>query len=102
LSYLNGIGSSQPFSGVQENISSPSVVKLAKTDVDSTATVQQSKSSDSGTASLSSTGGVLASGLLGSDVRTDRVASLQQAIAAGTYHVSASDVAGKLMSALLN
>jgi negative regulator of flagellin synthesis FlgM len=52
-------------------------------------------------ASLSSTAGVVAQALAGSDVRAEKVAALQQSIAAGTYSVSSSDVADKLMSALL-
>jgi negative regulator of flagellin synthesis FlgM len=43
----------------------------------------------------------MAQALSGSDVRTDRVAALQQSIAAGTYNVSSSDVADKVISALL-
>ncbi len=36
----------------------------------------------------------------GSDVRSERVSALQQAISAGTYSVSASDVADKLIQTL--
>jgi len=36
-----------------------------------------------------------------SDVRTDKVAKLQAAIAAGTYKVSSSDVADSLMNSML-
>ncbi len=36
-----------------------------------------------------------------SDVRMDKVAALQQAIAGGTYNVSASDVANKMVESLL-
>ena len=50
-------------------------------------------------ANLSVAGGLAAQG--GSDVRLDKVQALQQAIAAGTYHVSASDVAGKIVDSLL-
>jgi negative regulator of flagellin synthesis FlgM len=35
-----------------------------------------------------------------SDVRTERISALQQAISAGTYNVSSSDVADKLIQAL--
>jgi negative regulator of flagellin synthesis FlgM len=52
-------------------------------------------------AKLSTTAGVMAQALLGSDVRTDKVAALQQSIATGTYNVSAPAVADKLMRALL-
>ncbi len=51
---------------------------------------------------LSSTGGLVAQALEGSDVRTAKVASLQQAIAAGSYNVSSSDVAGKIIDSLLD
>ena len=43
---------------------------------------------------------VISQALSVSDVRTDKVASLQQAIASGTYNVSSSDVAGSLIKAL--
>ena len=36
-----------------------------------------------------------------SDVRTDKVASLRQAITDGTYNVSSSDVAGSVINSLL-
>jgi negative regulator of flagellin synthesis FlgM len=36
----------------------------------------------------------------GSDVRSERVSALQQAISAGTYNISASDVADKLIQTL--
>ncbi|WP_162538113.1 flagellar biosynthesis anti-sigma factor FlgM [Granulicella sp. WH15] len=36
-----------------------------------------------------------------SDVRTEKIAALQQAIADGTYNVSASDVADKIIGSLL-
>jgi len=36
-----------------------------------------------------------------SDVRTEKVAAVQQALASGSYEVSAADVAGKLIDHLL-
>jgi negative regulator of flagellin synthesis FlgM len=50
---------------------------------------------------LSSTGGLVAQALEGSDTRSAKVASLQQAIASGTYSVSSSDVADKIIWSLL-
>jgi negative regulator of flagellin synthesis FlgM len=51
---------------------------------------------------LSSTGGLVAQALEGSDTRSAKVESLQQAIAAGTYSVSSSDVADKIIRSLLD
>jgi negative regulator of flagellin synthesis FlgM len=51
---------------------------------------------------LSSTGGLVAQALEGSDTRSAKVASLQQAIAAGNYSVSSSDVADKIIQSLLD
>jgi negative regulator of flagellin synthesis FlgM len=50
---------------------------------------------------ISSTSGLLSQALSGSDVRLDRIEPLQAAIAAGTYHVPASDVADKVISSAL-
>ena len=51
---------------------------------------------------LSSTGGTLLAALSQSDVRTEKVAKLQAAIASGTYKVSSSDVAGSVIASLLS
>jgi flagellar biosynthesis anti-sigma factor FlgM len=50
---------------------------------------------------LSSTGGLVAQALESSDIRSTKVASLQQAIASGNYSVSSSDVADKIIQSLL-
>jgi negative regulator of flagellin synthesis FlgM len=51
--------------------------------------------------SLSSTADLVAQALEGSDTRSAKVASLQQAISAGNYNVSSSDVADKIIQSLL-
>jgi negative regulator of flagellin synthesis FlgM len=51
---------------------------------------------------LSATGGLVAQALESSDTRAGKIASLQQAIAAGTYNVSSSDVADKIIRSLLD
>jgi negative regulator of flagellin synthesis FlgM len=52
-------------------------------------------------ATLSSAGSEVANALSDSDVRTDRVAAVQTALAAGTYNVPASAVASKLVDSML-
>jgi negative regulator of flagellin synthesis FlgM len=55
----------------------------------------------SDSAKVSLAGAMLSQATSGSDVRFERVAALQQSIAAGTYSVSASDVASRLVDTLL-
>ena len=51
---------------------------------------------------VSSTGGAMLQAMGTSDVRTDKVASLQAAIANGNYNVSSADVADKLIGSMLD
>jgi negative regulator of flagellin synthesis FlgM len=51
---------------------------------------------------VSSAGDAMLQAMGQPDVRTDKVASLQTAIANGTYNVSSSDVAQKLISSMLD
>jgi negative regulator of flagellin synthesis FlgM len=51
---------------------------------------------------LSSAGGLVVQALGGEDTRSAKVASLQQAIAAGTYNVPSSSVADKIIESLLD
>ena len=53
-------------------------------------------------ANVSVAGGLAAQGTSTGDVRLDKVAALQQQIAAGTYRVSAGDVADKIVESLLS
>lgn len=51
---------------------------------------------------LSKTGGMIAQALQRSDVRTAKIEALQKAIASGSYNVSASEVADKMIQSLLD
>ena len=51
---------------------------------------------------LSSAGGLVVQALEGEDTRSAKVASLQQAIAAGTYNVPSTSVADKIIQSLLD
>jgi negative regulator of flagellin synthesis FlgM len=51
--------------------------------------------------SFSATASLIAQPSSDSDVRPERISALQQAISTGTYNVSASDVADKLIQALV-
>jgi negative regulator of flagellin synthesis FlgM len=55
----------------------------------------------SDSAKVSLAGAMLSQATTGSDVRFEKVAALQQSIAAGTYNVSASDVASRLVDSML-
>jgi negative regulator of flagellin synthesis FlgM len=53
------------------------------------------------TTSVSSAGGLVAAALTTPDVRLDKVAQLQTAIANGSYNVPSADVASKIVDSLL-
>ena len=53
-------------------------------------------------ATVSAAGGLVAQVSTTSDVRTEKVAQLQAAIASGTYRVPASEVANKMVEHLLS
>jgi negative regulator of flagellin synthesis FlgM len=106
LSYTNGITNSQQGFDAVEAAVTASTSRTAKTEQSATTSVSAALGSNgTGTVdqtSLSSTSGLVAQTLGSSDdVRTEKVAALQQSITSGTYNVSAADVADKLINALL-
>jgi negative regulator of flagellin synthesis FlgM len=101
MSFASGIDSLQQ----AVNSSAPSSAKPVEqanrpesVAVASTASIENADHLDQ--AELSSAGGVITQALEGSDIRYEKVASLQQAIAAGDYNVSSSDVADKIIEGL--
>lgn len=101
MSYTNGIGSAQHCPGAAEAAAASSANRPAKAAPASVSGQGFGGSSPVDEARLSSIASAVAQALSEGDVRTDKVAGLQQAIAAGTYGVPASDVAAKVLSALL-
>ena len=94
MSYTNGIGS------LQQALSSiASTAKKPVADAATGTTTQTSVREDQ--ANLSSTGGIMAQALEGSDERSAKVSALQHAIASGSYHVPSSDIAEKVIGSLL-
>jgi negative regulator of flagellin synthesis FlgM len=103
LSYTNGIGNSQnPFAAETTATSGAAPAeRTASVSLSNPAASNASGSNAVDQTRLSGFGGALAQALNTSDVRMDKVTALQQAIASGTYNVSANDVADKIISSLL-
>ena len=102
MSYADGLNNlQQTVSSVASAEAKPATQvgapdRASKPSDGSTANVQQLDQTN-----LSSTGGLVAQAMEGSDTRSAKVASLQQAIAAGNYSVSSSDMADKIIQSLL-
>jgi len=102
MSYANGITNQQAPSSINSSPASPALQPVASPNSTAeSAASSNPKAERVDLTSLSATGGLVAQSLEGSDVRTEKVAALQQVIAGGTYNVSSSDVAGKIMQSLL-
>jgi negative regulator of flagellin synthesis FlgM len=99
MSYTNGIGNlQQALSSIAATSTQPTTDATAsetKSGTAAQAPIQEDQ------ANLSSTGGLMAQALGDSDTRSAKVAALQQAIASGSYNVTSSDVADKVMDSLL-
>jgi negative regulator of flagellin synthesis FlgM len=97
MSYASGIGSAQTaINSITPSEAKPAIQKSA-----SSGTINEQPIATDQT-NLSSTAGLVAQALESSDTRWTKVASLQQAIAAGSYSVSSSDVADKIIQSLLD
>jgi negative regulator of flagellin synthesis FlgM len=98
MSYSNEIGAQWALSpiSITETKQTNSTVSSTKSNENLSASSEQTDQ-----ARLSSMGGLVAQALGDSDVRMDKVTALQQAIASGSYSVSSSDVADKVIHSLL-
>jgi len=102
MSYAGGIGSlQQPIGSITPSEAKAAVQitaldSVARESGESSANVEHADQT-----SLSSTGGLVAQALEGSDTRLAKVSSLQRAITDGNYSVSSSDVADKIIQSLL-
>lgn len=102
MSYSNGIGNlQQVLSSITTATPQPVSQATEPTETPKQSNVLAHQASQADQTSLSSAGGMMAQALEGSDTRSDKVAALQQAIASGSYNVSSSDVAGKMIDSML-
>jgi negative regulator of flagellin synthesis FlgM len=99
MGYTNGIGDLQRALSSIASTSTKPVVDTAAGGTNGGVPAQASVQEDQ--ANLSSTGGIMAQALGSSDTRSAKVATLQQAIASGSYNVPSSDVAEKMIDSLL-
>ena len=98
MSYTSGIGSlQQAINPIASAETKPATTAITPNGDELVASVEHTDETN-----LSSAGGIVAQALEGSDVRTAKVAALQQAIADGSYNVSSSDVAEKIIQSLLD
>jgi negative regulator of flagellin synthesis FlgM len=92
MQQTNGISSVQSTLATQAVNESKTAVAVKTANEQAASTTKSDKTSLSAAA---------ASVSASSDVRSEKVASLQQAIASGTYNVSSGDVADKIITSLL-
>jgi negative regulator of flagellin synthesis FlgM len=101
MSYVNGIGNpQQALNSITSPVATPELKAPASTDA-ANESAASANVEHTDQMNLSSAGGLVAQALESSDTRTAKVASLQQAISAGTYSVSSSDVADKIIQSLV-
>jgi negative regulator of flagellin synthesis FlgM len=100
MSFINGIGNpQQTINTITSPAASPTKQATSSSETNESA-VSISNVQHADQTTLSATAGLVAQALEGSDTQSAKVASLQQAIAAGSYSVSSSDVADKIIQSL--
>ena len=101
MSYANGIGSTQQSINPGPTSESAPTKQVTGASGEASGSVTGSSVQHADQTTLSATAGLVAQALEGSDTRSGKVASLQQAIAAGSYSVPSSAVADKVIQSLL-
>jgi len=106
LNFTTGIGPQQHLfnaSDVNSLTNTNAAAKAGKNEaiVPDTANYGANSSGAIDWTSLSTNSAKMEQALSRSDVRSDKIASLQTAITAGTYNISSADVADKLISGLM-
>ena len=97
---MTGISDLQTVFGATTRATDGDAVSLSATNKQVPAAVDQSLTGMDQTV-VSLAGGAMLQAMGTSDVRADKVASLQAAIASGIYNVSSGDVADKLINSML-
>lgn len=104
MSFTNGVGETTQPTGASAVGAAVGITGAARTG----AAPGTSRTANSGvgeivmdTAKVSLAGAMISQATQSSDVRFDKVAALQQAIAAGSYNVSSANLADKLIGVLL-
>jgi negative regulator of flagellin synthesis FlgM len=101
MSYANGIGNPQEaISSISSPLTTPTVLGAASSGKADKAVVSSSNVQHADQATVSSTASLVARALDGSDARSEKVASLRQAIAAGNYNVPSDAVADKIIQTM--
>jgi negative regulator of flagellin synthesis FlgM len=101
MSSVNGVGNpQQTISSITSSAATPAVQPTASPGGANESTVSSLKMQHADQTTLSTAAGLVANALEGSDVRSEKVVSLQQVISAGSYSVSSSDVADKIIQSL--
>ena len=102
MSYANGVGNTQQMiSPITTPAATPTRQATEASGEANESAASSANLQHADQTTLSTTAGLVAHALEGSDTRSDKVASLQQAIGAGTYSVPSSAVAGKIIQSLL-
>ena len=100
MSYTNGIGGAQQLSTLMTTVATAPRSQANATAQSAVSAPDTNGRSDDQT-NFSAAASLVAQPSRDSDVRSERVSALQQAISAGTYNVSSSDVAAKLIQTLV-